>query len=556
MRKSKQIVPDIIGGLTSAVVALPLALAFGVASGVSPQAGLYSAIIAGFFATLFGGTPSQITGPTGPMTVVMATIVGFYTCQFGIEQGLAISFTIVVVAGIFQILFGLLRLGEYIQLVPYPVVSAFMTGIGVLIIILQIPSLFGFDASGLPPKEIVQNTYEYATTGDYWALGLGLFTLLLTFVVPKKLPIKVPATLVALIIGSCIAPFLDGYTTLSFIGEIPSGLPSFQMPALDRSDLLTMIEFSLVLAALGSIDSLLTSVIADNLTQTYHKPDAELRGQGIGNILAGLFGGIPAASATMRTVVNIHSGGRGRLSGMVHSILLLLLLLGLGGVVNKIPHVVLSGILLKVGVDIIDWKFLSKIHRITLPKALVVVAVVLLTVFSGLLMAIGVGVVLFSFFTLKHVADAQIEEMENYDRTSIESAKLPKKEKDVIKALNDNFSYFHLTGPMSFGATSQMFRCIVDFGKSKVQVIDLMDVTLVDLASAMILSDIIDKTRNAKRKLILIVPRHLSSCQDLKTTVLERLKKSQIFHDRLKALDYVLELGKHEDTGLSCGKKK
>ncbi|MCK5335475.1 MAG: SulP family inorganic anion transporter, partial [Gammaproteobacteria bacterium] len=313
---------DIYGGLTAAVVALPLALAMGVASGAGPIAGIYGAIFVGFFAALIGGTPAQVSGPTGPMTVVMALIFTEYTAMFpnNPEMGAALAFTIVVMGGLFQIGFGVLKIGKFIELVPHPVVSGFMSGIGVIIILIQIGPLFGH-VSSAKPLEAAQAISDVVSDPHQASLLLGLLVLLIVYGVPKFLPQVnrlVPSPLLALIIGTvCYILFMQD-KGVSILGEIPTGLPDPMMPMLNWELLPGMISSALILAALGSIDSLLTSLVADNVTKTYHKSDRELIGQGIGNTVAGLFGGLPGAGATMRTVVNVKAGGQTPISGALH----------------------------------------------------------------------------------------------------------------------------------------------------------------------------------------------------------------------------------------------
>ncbi len=329
---------DFFGGLTAAIVALPLALAFGVASGAGATAGLYGAIATGFFAALFGGTPAQISGPTGPMTVVMATVFTALIAKYP-ESGLALAFTVVILGGAFQIGFGLLRLGEYITLMPYTVISGFMSGIGVIIFILQLAPLFG-QAGSASVIESIQKLPDVLWQPNIYALGLGLLTLIIVFGMPSRLSRILPAPLVALVVGTLVSLVMTS-STVPRIGEIPTGLPAFQWPRAEWGAIKDMLGYGIVLATLGAIDSLLTSLVADNITRTQHDSDRELIGQGIGNMVSGLFGGLPGAGATMRTVINVKSGGQTPLSGMIHALLLTAVLLGAGPLTAQIPVAVL-----------------------------------------------------------------------------------------------------------------------------------------------------------------------------------------------------------------------
>ncbi|MEL7334411.1 MAG: SulP family inorganic anion transporter, partial [Cyanobacteria bacterium J06560_2] len=395
---------DIFGGITAAIVALPLALAFGVSSGAGATAGLYGAIAIGFFAALFGGTPSQISGPTGPMTVVMATVFTGLIAKYP-DNGLEMAFTVVMLGGLFQIVFGLLRLGEYITLMPYTVISGFMSGIGVIIFVLQLAPLMGLPGSANVVASI-QNLPDVVMNIHPVALGLGLLTLLIVFGMPAKWNRILPAPLVALVVGTVVSLAVTG-DSLPRIGEIPSGLPDFHPPVLRRDAIQDMLGYGLVLATLGAIDSLLTSLVADNITRSQHDSDRELIGQGIGNLISGLIGGLPGAGATMRTVINVKSGGKTPLSGMVHACLLGAVLLGAGPLTAKIPLAVLAGILIKVGLDIIDWSFLLRAHKVSLKAAGLMYGVLLLTVFVDLITAVAAGAFVANLLTVKKLTDEQ-----------------------------------------------------------------------------------------------------------------------------------------------------
>ena len=299
---------DFFGGVTAAIVALPLALAFGVTSGAGPIAGLYGAICTGFFAALFGGTPSQITGPTGPMTVVIASIFTTLVAR-NPDNGLAMGFTVVILGGALQIVMGVLRLGKYITLMPYTVVSGFMSGIGVIIILLQIAPLVGYPGASGVMSSVGQLPTVLANINPV-AAGLGTLTLAIVFFMPARVKRLVPAPLIALVVCTLISVGLFPADALPRIGDIPSGLPSPHLPYFSWVELKDILVYSVMLAVLGAIDSLLTSLVADNMTRTQHVSDRELVGQGIGNMVSGLLGGLPGAGATMRTVINIKSGGK------------------------------------------------------------------------------------------------------------------------------------------------------------------------------------------------------------------------------------------------------
>ena len=414
---------DIFGGITAGIVALPLALAFGIqafggvndpsAASMGALAGLVGATMLGFFAALFGGTHSQISGPTGPMTVVAATLIsGVWASSNGSISSVLISMALAgLFCGLFQILFGIIKLGKYVRYIPYPVLSGFMSGIGVIIILQQLYPLVGLKGTGTMIDLVTGIPAAVSEGISVTALLLGLGTIAIIELFPLVTK-KVPATLVALIVMTVVSLFCNLDSKL-IIGDIPSGLPlpffANASISLAGIDWMTVLKASLIpgltLAGLGSIDTLLTSVVADNITKTKHNSNKELIGQGIGNAIAGLFCGLPGAGATMRTVVNVKSGGRTQISGMAHALLLLAILLGLGGLVKYVPLSVLAGILITVGWGIIDFKGFKDLLRIPRADAVVLVVVFLVTVFVDLLTAVGIGMVIACVLFMTRASD-------------------------------------------------------------------------------------------------------------------------------------------------------
>jgi len=485
---------DVYGGITAAVVALPLALAFGVASGAGPIAGLYGAIFVGLFAALFGGTPSQSSGPTGPMTVVMAGVL----TQYG--HAPAMAFTVVMLAGLFQIAFGALKLGRYIGLMPFPVISGFMTGIGCIIIILQIPPLFGHAVGG-GTLHILAAVPNILAAPQIDALVAGLLALGIVYLLPQRINRLVPAPLVALVVGSLAVLLV--FSDATVLGEIPTGLPSPVLPAFTIAAIPDMVQGALVLALLGSIDSLLTSLIADNITQTYHDSDRELIGQGIGNTLAGLFGAIPGAGATMRTVVNVRTGGRTPISGALHAVLLLAIVLGLGGLASHIPHAVLAGILVKVGMDIIDWGYLKRLREAPRAGVLFMFVVLLLTVFVDLITAVAVGIVLASLLFVKRMSDLQLANIRMVTHESDEPL-LSAEEKAILAEGHGRVVLYHLSGPFSFGAAKGMARRLAAADEYDVLVFDLTEVSFLDSSASLALEDAIRQVQDREKHVFLV----------------------------------------------------
>ena len=376
---------DLFGGVTSAIVALPVALAFGVASGLGAAAGIYGAIAVGFFASVFGGTRSQISGPTPSMTVAMAVIVTTHASTLGE------ALTVVVMSGILQVLLGISRLGRFVAYTPYVVISGFMSGIGIIIILIQLLPFLGAPTSPHGPMGALGVLPDALAGVNVSAVIIATVSLAIGVFWPRRLGRYLPSPLASLLAGTLLGVLW--LTDAPVIGQIPMGLPDLQFTVPSTDFLVGAVEPAIILALLGSVDSLLTSLIADSLTGTQHRPNRELVGQGIGNMVAGLFGGLPGAGATMGTVTNIRAGGSTPMSGVLRSILLLMLLLGLARYVEPIPHAALAGILVKIGWDVIDWRFLTLVHRIRREHLLVMLLTLGLTVFVDLVTAVAIGLI-------------------------------------------------------------------------------------------------------------------------------------------------------------------
>lgn len=531
---------DFFGGITAAVVALPLALAFGVSSGAGASAGLYGAIIVGFLAALFGGTPSQISGPTGPMTVVIATV--FTEVSSGdTGNSIAIAFTVIMLGGIFQILFGLMRLGKYITLMPYTVISGFMSGIGLIIFLLQIGPFFGHKASA----NVVQSVKmfpEFVTTFNPYALGLGLLTLAIVFGCPKKISRLIPSPLIALIIGTISAVLIGNYypdNGLYLIGDIPSGLPHIEWPTMDWNQSRSIFGYGIMLAVLGSIDSLLTSLVADNITQTQHDSDRELIGQGIGNLISGLFGGLPGAGATMRTVINVKSGGKTPISGMIHALVLLLVVLRAGALTANIPHAVLAGILIKVGIDIIDWSFLKRAHQISLKATGLMYLVMLLTVFVDLITAVAVGVFFANLLTVKSLSDLQSTKVKAITNPDDEMD-LNIAERHILKRARGKILLFNLTGPMSFGAAKTISQRMGMVSKYEVLILDLGDVPMIGVTASLAIENMVKDACQHNHQVFIVGAQGAVKKRLQKMKLLNLLSPENCFNERIFALQKAL----------------
>ena len=562
----KHLKGDLFGGLTAGIVALPLALAFGVSSGLGPSAGLYGAIFVSFFAALFGGTNTQISGPTAPMTAVSMVVIAGIVAAFegDITKALPAILSVFFLAGLMQIGLGFIGLGKYIKYIPYPVVSGFMTAIGVIILVTQIlPSV------GYYPKEdiefvneykpfaeeiildnilkeeagegilVLENFKETISRADHitdeqilkesqtlaskdasgvlgtlkvlpqalrninWLellLALGTIFIIYGF---KRITTAIPSTLVALLVMSVIAiGFGLNYRPIE---EIPIGLPIPNFKIFTEFNLASITPYiftALTLALLGAIDSLLTSVVADNMTKTKHKPNKELIGQGIGNSIAAIFGGIPGAGATIRTVVNINAGGKTRISGMIAGIILLIVLLALGPIASKIPAAVLAGILITVGIGVMDYKGLKAIPYMPRPEVIIMLIVLVLSSVWNLVYAVGIGLVIASLMFMKKIGDLTAK------RSDVKSLLKEKAWNDEInfpEHLKEEVFIKHIKGPLFFGSTSDFQQLMKQIPETASAIIIRMGrMAYIDQSGLYALEDALVELCKQGKKIVLV----------------------------------------------------
>ncbi len=521
---------DVFGGVTAAVVALPMALAFGVASGAGAEAGLYGAVLVGLFAALFGGTPTLISEPTGPMTVVFtAVIVALMVPDpaTGVvaENAMAMAFTTVMLAGFFQVMFGVLKLGRYVTLMPYTVISGFMSGIGLILIIIQLPGLLGHASPGggvMGSIEALPGLFADVNAGE---LLLGVVALGILFLMPKAWRRFMPPQLLALVVGTLLAVWFIGSGDYRAIGEIPSGLPSITVPTFSADEWMTMVINALVLAMLGSIDALLTSVISDSLTRNEHNSDKELVGQGLGNLASGMFGGLPGAGATMGTVVNIQTGARTALSGLVRAAVLGVVVFGASGLVESIPKAILAGIAIKVGIDIIDWGFLRRAHRLSMRGALIMYGVIGMTVFVDLITAVGIGLFVANILTIRRLSDLQSEHVRVLGQAEETGGSdyegLDSDEKRYLTEAGSRVALLDLSGPLIFGAAQTLTRQQNRLDSAQALVIDLSGVPHLGVSAALVLERIIRDAVDRGSRVV------LSGAQDQPRARLEKLGVAQ-----------------------------
>lgn len=525
---------DLFGGVTAAVIALPMALAFGVASGAGAGAGLWGAVLVGFFAALFGGTPALISEPTGPMTVIFTGVIASFIAR-NPENGLAMAFTVVMMAGVFQIIFGVLKLGKYVTMMPYTVISGFMSGIGIILVILQIAPFLG-QAS---PKGGVMGTLQslpdlLANIQPVETLLAGSTVAIIWFM-PEKIKKVVPPQLIALVVGTIVSLYLFPSVEIRRIGEIPAGFPNLNIPTFTIDNLKLMVVNAAVLGMLGCIDALLTSVVADSLTRTDHDSNKELIGQGLGNVVSGLFGGLPGAGATMGTVVNIQSGGRTAVSGLTRAFVLLVVILGAASLTATIPLAVLAGIALKVGVDIIDWDFLKRAHTISWKGAVIMYGVILLTVLVDLIVAVGVGVFIANVLTIDRMSRLQSDSVRTISDADDEIQLQPDEQRWLDEA-NGRVLLFQLSGPMIFGVAKAINREHNAIRDCDSIVFDVTEVPHLGVTASLALENAIQEAIDNKRQVFIVgaAGQTRRRLEDLK--LFKKIPPEQCFMNREAAL--------------------
>jgi len=516
---------DIFGAMTSTIVALPFALAFGVTSGAGASAGIYCAIITGLFASIFGGTNQQISGPNTGLTVAMVAILTSFVAQSP-ENGIALAFSVVSLAGLFQMLFGFFKLGKYFTLVSYPVISGFTSGIGVLIILSQIEPLFGY-----PLMELSVSLSTLTSTNTL----LGLTCLLVLFLWPKKYSHVVPASIVA-VVGAALFYLLIG-SDIPVVGAISSVLPSFNLPTWQGSLTSEMIKSALLIATLSTLDSLMTSLTVDSITNDLHDSDQELVGQGIGNIMAGLFGALPGGGATMRTVTNLRAGGKTPLSGILHAIFILAIVLWAGEYTAYIPVAVLAAILTHVGISIIDWNFLKRLHQIPLFSVVLMLSTMVMAVAFDLVTAVLIGAFVANLVTIRRLSEIQLDNIKMF--TAKDAQHLSEQEKQLLTLMDESVILLNISGPIGFGVARGLKQSVSKTDQNKTLLIDLTDARFVGITSTIAIEEIIVSYQAQGRKILLsnICDRVRDDFDKL--NLFDKIPYDHVFATRIAALNYL-----------------
>ena len=532
---------DVFGGLTAAVIALPMALAFGIASGAGAAAGLWGAVIIGLVASLFGGTPTLISEPTGPMTVVFTSvIISFTATADSPEQALAMAFSVGLLAGVFQILFGVFRLGRYITMMPYTVISGFMSGIGIILVLLQLGPFLGQDAPTGGVLASLSQLPNLIQGIEPMELALSVFTLLVLWFTPASVKRVCPPQLLALVLGTLLSLSLFASADLRTIPEFSAAFPEPRLPTLSGGQIRLMVVDAAVLGMLGCIDALLTSVVADSLTRQEHDSNKELIGQGLANVAAGLFGALPGAGATMGTVVNIQAGGRTALSGIIRAVVLMLVVLLAAPMASRIPLAVLAAIAVKVGIDIIDWEFLKRAHHLSIKAAVITYGVIALTVLVDLIAAVGIGVFVANVLTIDRMSALQSKKVKTIS-TADDDVELTQEEQFLLDQASGKVLLFQLAGPMIFGVAKAISREHNAIGNCQVVVFDLSEVSHLGVTAAIALENAVKEAMEVGRRVFLVGATGSTENRLRKLKLLERLPQSHISTDRLNALRLAVE---------------
>ena len=532
---------DAFGGLTAAMVALPMALAFGVAATGDPAPGLWGAVIIGLVASLFGGTPTLISEPTGPMTVVFTSVILSLTATApDKETAMAMAFTVVILAGIFQILFGVFRLGRYVTQMPYTVISGFMSGIGIILVLLQLGPFLGQDAPTGGVLASLSQLPNLIQGIEPLELALSVFTLLVLWFTPASVKRVCPPQLLALVLGTLLSLSLFASADLRTIPEFSAAFPAPRLPSLSGGQIRLMVVDAAVLGMLGCIDALLTSVVADSLTRQEHDSNKELIGQGLANVAAGLFGALPGAGATMGTVVNIQAGGRTALSGIIRAVVLMLVVLLAAPLASRIPLAVLAAIAVKVGIDIIDWEFLKRAHHLSIKAAVITYGVIALTVLVDLIAAVGIGVFVANVLTIDRMSALQSKKVKTIS-TADDDVELTQEEQFLLDQASGKVLLFQLAGPMIFGVAKAISREHNAIGNCQVVVFDLSEVSHLGVTAAIALENAVKEAMEVGRRVFLVGATGSTENRLRKLKLLERLPQSHISTDRLSALRLAVE---------------
>ena len=527
---------DVLGGLNSAIVALPQALAFGVATGFGAGAGVWGAVILCFVAGIFGGKIPLVSGITGPVTIVVASIM------HALNADISSVILVMLMAAILQIILGMTSLGAIVKYVPYPVISGFMNGIGTIIIIMQLNPLMGCPVMSNTITSVAaffKNIYSINPE----ALFIGLMTLVIVFVIPKKFNKIIPGQAIALIICTFIS--IKAGLDVERISQISVNLPALTLPGFSLYSIITYFHYAVMLAIVLSSESLLTVLVADSLIKTKTPTKQMLIGQGVGNMFCALTGTLPGSAATMRTVAAINSGSTTRITPIVSSLVLFLLISVFSNFASQIPLAVLAGILIKIGYDIIDVKLLRVIKFAPKDDLYVLILVFILTVFYNLIVAVGAGITCAALLYAKRTADrTKLVQKIVYDKDIIKLEKLL--EKDIDKDYKHKIRVVHIDGQFFFGSATQLISQFEDIWGTKILILDYSSDALLDISAIFALEDIIIRLQSQKVKIILIVKNEEVKKQLAKHGIIGQIGEDKVFFTEIAAINFAKECLKNK----------
>ena len=476
---------DVLGGITAAVVGLPVALAFGVSSGLGAAAGIYGAVAVGFFAAVFGGTRSLISGPTGSMTVAMAVIVTTYA------QDLAQAFTIVIMAGLIQMLFGFLRIGRFVTYTPYSVIAGFMTGVGIIILSVQILPFMGADPVTGGPIEAIRNLPRVLESFDLSAVGIAGVTLAAAIIWPSRFDKYLPSTLVALIAGTIVTVLW--FSNAPAIGAVPTDLPVFKMPALSFDALVRAIEPAMVIALVGSADTLLTALVGDSMTRSRHDPNKELFAQGIGAVVTGFIQGLPGSGATPSTIANIRAGGTTFVAGVIAVVILVVMVLAMEEYVARIPNALLAGVLMKVALDTMEWRFVTRLLRIQREHMVVMLLTLGLTVFLDLVTAIAVGMIAAAVTSARQFERLELDSVVSVPILDQSFFGGRRRDDNLLEGFTARVGLVALRGSFTVASSRKLLDTIgEDIREHEVVILDFSNTVYMDESAAMVIERLIE----------------------------------------------------------------
>lgn len=526
--KLKIFAGDVFGGINSAIITLPQALAFGVATGFGAGAGIWGAIILCLVAGMLGPKVPLISGTTGPVAIVVAS------AMIALNNNMQAAVTVLFTAAVFQIIASLTNIPQMVKYIPYPVISGFMNGVGIIIIILQLNPLMGHRALS-STVETVLSLHQSILSLNHSALFIGIVTLIIVFCVPKKINKYIPSQIVALIFCTWLSVKMG--LNLDRISEVSVSFPALIKPYCDFSHIVEYLPYALTIAIVFSAESMLTGLVADSLTKTRHNPKHLLAAQGIGNIFCSITGSLGGSAATMRTVAALNAGATTKIAAFINPFLLLILLFKFSGFVAQIPLAVLAAILIKIGYDIIDVKLLKVLKYAPKDDLYVLFTVFLLTVFYNLIFAVGAGITLAALLYAKRVAD-KADIIHKPLSASDYDADIMEYEKVLENDYHHKIRVVHISGQFFFGSATQLISKFEDMLGTKYLILNYEADDLLDISAIFALEDIILRLKAQEVEMLLIIKNNDVLKQLKEHNILNQIGENHTFFDEMPAIEF------------------